>query len=88
MKKDCAILVDVALRRKALYVLLNYNSYWLRIGLHVVLGHTALLNGKLSGDVTGVGVKDLTEEYALLEVFLERHFLAHAGLSKAYATNK
>ncbi|KAG6549815.1 hypothetical protein Mapa_008796 [Marchantia paleacea] len=88
MKKDCAILVDVALRRKALHVLLNYNSYWLRIGLHVVLGHTALLNGKLSGDVTGVGVKDLTEEYALLEVFLERHFLAHPGLSKAYATNK
>ncbi|KAL3685837.1 hypothetical protein R1sor_003859 [Riccia sorocarpa] len=85
MKKGCAILVDVALRKKALYVLLNYNAYWLKIGLHLVIGHTAILKEKVSDD----GHKEyLNEEYALLEVFLEKHFFAHPGLSKAYATNK
>ncbi|KAL2653856.1 hypothetical protein R1flu_021984 [Riccia fluitans] len=89
MKKGCEILLDVALRKKALYVLLNYNAYWLKIGLHLVIGHTSILKEKVSEDGQGCGHKEyLNEEYALLEVFLEKHFFTHTGLSKAYATNK
>ncbi|KAG0481539.1 hypothetical protein HPP92_012397 [Vanilla planifolia] len=38
MKSYCPLVTDVALREKAIKVLLCYDSLWLRIGLHILFG--------------------------------------------------
>lgn len=76
MKQGCPLIADIALRERALKVLMSYSPAWLRLGLFVVLGPNVL-------HTLGVGASD-----AYTEVFLERHFLGDVCLAKTYATNK
>eukprot|EP01018_Ginkgo_biloba_P018119 Gb_33772 [translate_table: standard] len=91
MKEECAILTDLALKEKAVQVLMNYNVTWLRIGLHIVLGHNALVT-KVKPCLL-LHERSSVEENAevdneFLKLLIEKHFLGHAGLSKCYASNK
>ncbi len=88
MKTDCPILTDVALRQKALEVLLSYNPTWLRLGLVVVLGPLALLGDIEMPKICSKGAEEVTSENALLEVLLEQQFLADAVLAKQHARNR
>ncbi|KAH9534823.1 hypothetical protein CY35_17G023600 [Sphagnum magellanicum] len=88
MKTDCPILTDVALRQKALEVLLSYNPTWLRLGLVVVLGPLALLGDIEMPKICSKGAEEVISENALLEVLLEQQFLADAVLAKQHARNR
>ncbi|CAM6013071.1 unnamed protein product [Sphagnum balticum] len=88
MKTDCPILTDVALRQKALEVLLSYNPTWLRLGLVVVLGPLALLGDIEMPKICSKGAEEVISENALLEVLLEQQFLADAALAKQHARNR
>ncbi|KAG0483935.1 hypothetical protein HPP92_012019 [Vanilla planifolia] len=76
MKSYCPLVTDVALREKAIKALLCYDSLWLRIGLHILFGGESLL------------LRHEDHDGQFLKMFLEKHFLIHAGVAKAHAFNK
>ncbi|CAM6082505.1 unnamed protein product [Calypogeia fissa] len=90
MKRGCIILADVALRKKAIRLLLNYNPCWMRIGLHAVLGHTTSLEERLQEDdskqTTHKNVQAV--QFALLKVFIKKHFFALPDQATESTTNK
>ncbi|XP_051128216.1 uncharacterized protein LOC127249473 isoform X2 [Andrographis paniculata] len=79
MKASCPIVSDVAMKEKAIGILMCYDPIWLRIGLYIILGGDPLLpNGDVSSE----------HENAFLRMVLEKQFLSHTGLAKAHAYNK
>ncbi|CAM6105237.1 unnamed protein product [Calypogeia fissa] len=90
MKRGCIILADVAFRKKAIRLLLNYNPCWMRIGLHAVLGHTTSLEERLQEDdskqTTHKNVQAV--QFALLKVFIKKHFFAPPDQATESTTNK
>ncbi|KAI5079800.1 hypothetical protein GOP47_0005279 [Adiantum capillus-veneris] len=91
MKDGCAILTDVALKENFIQTMLTYNAPWLKIGLHVVLGHNALVTEEtLESMAEGPNQWDADREtqQAILRLLIERDFLSHPGLAKHHATNK
>lgn len=79
MKSHCPIISDFGMKEKAIKLLLCYNPVWLRIGFHIILGGDSLLPN---------GDRDHDEDIAFLKMIIEKQFLSHAGLAKAYAYNK
>lgn len=79
MKAHCPIVTDFGMKEKVVRILLCYNPLWLRIGLYIILGGDSLLaNGDAESD----------QDIAFLKLVIERQFLSHGGLAKAYAYNK
>ncbi|KAL3742143.1 hypothetical protein ACJRO7_017602 [Eucalyptus globulus] len=79
MKAHCPIVTDFGMKEKVIRILLCYNPLWLRIGLYIILGGESLLpNGDAESD----------QDIAFLKLVIERQFLSHEGLAKAYAYNK
>ncbi|XP_030533430.1 abnormal spindle-like microcephaly-associated protein isoform X2 [Rhodamnia argentea] len=79
MKAHCPIVTDFGMKEKVIRILLCYNPLWLRIGLYLILGGDSLLpNGDTESD----------QDIAFLKLVIERQFLSHGGLAKAYAYNK
>ncbi|PKA46724.1 hypothetical protein AXF42_Ash019707 [Apostasia shenzhenica] len=76
MKPHCPIVTDLAVREKATRVLMCYNPLWLQIGLHIVFGGDSFLRNH--GD----------QDNLLLKVFIDKHFLTHAGTARTHAVNK
>ncbi|CAK7351147.1 unnamed protein product [Dovyalis caffra] len=79
MRSHCPIVTDVGMKEKAMRILMCYSPVWLRIGLHIILGGDSLLP---NGDV------DSDQEISFLKMVIEKQFLSHAGLAKAYAYNR
>ncbi|KAF3795367.1 Abnormal spindle-like microcephaly-associated protein-like protein [Nymphaea thermarum] len=84
MKAHCPVVSDVAMRDKAIKVLMCYNPTWLRIGLHIVFGGDSIL----PADLTTEKNADDFEEDLFVRMILEKQFFSHAGLAKSYAYNK
>ncbi|XP_056159871.1 uncharacterized protein LOC115677950 isoform X1 [Syzygium oleosum] len=79
MKAHCPIVTDFGMKEKVIRILLCYNPLWLRIGLFIILGGDSLLpNEDAESD----------QDAAFLKLVIERQFLSHGGLAKAYAYNK
>lgn len=79
MKPHCPIVTDVGMKERAIRTLMCYNPTWLRIALYIIFGGDSLLSN----------VDDNSEqERAFLKMVIEKQFLSHAGLAKAYAYNK
>ncbi|KAJ6767326.1 hypothetical protein OIU79_023149 [Salix purpurea] len=79
MRPHCPIVTDFGMKEKAMRILMCYNPFWLRIGLQIILGGDSLLP---SGDI------DSDQEISFLKLVIEKQFLSHAGLAKAYAYNR
>ncbi|CAN6452270.1 unnamed protein product [Victoria cruziana] len=84
MKAHCPVVSDVAMREKAVKVLMCYNPTWLRVGLHVVFGGDSIL----PADLTAEKNADDFEEDLFVRMIVEKQFFSHAGLAKSYAYNK
>lgn len=67
MKTQCPLVTDLRLKEKAIRIFMSYNPYWLRIGLHIVLGGDSLLQ-------TGQGKQD--REVHFLKLILEKHMFS------------
>ncbi|XP_020593521.1 abnormal spindle-like microcephaly-associated protein homolog, partial [Phalaenopsis equestris] len=76
MKSHCPLVTDLAIRERAIKILLCYNSLWLQIGLHILFGGDSLL------------VHDGDQDEHFLKEFIEKHFLTHAGIVRTHALNK
>ncbi|KAI0527350.1 hypothetical protein KFK09_002950 [Dendrobium nobile] len=76
MKPHCPLVTDLAVRDKAIKVLMSYNPLWLQIGFHILFGGDSLLLN--NGD----------QDEHFLKEFTEKHFLAHAGIARTHALNK
>ncbi|MCO5561716.1 hypothetical protein L7F22_015339 [Adiantum nelumboides] len=91
IKDGCAILADVALKENLIQTMLNFNTPWLKLGLHVVLGHNALVVQEslepMPEDSNQLDADGETHR-AILRLLIEKHFLSHPGLAKYHATNK
>ncbi|KAJ6737939.1 hypothetical protein OIU74_002992 [Salix koriyanagi] len=79
MRPHCPIVTDFGMKEKAMRILMCYNPFWLRIGLQIILGGDSLLP---SGDI------DSDQEISFLKLVIEKQFLSHTGLAKAYAYNR
>ena len=93
MKDGYTMLTDVALKERFIQAMLSYNTPWLKMGLHVVLGHGALLvSDKLECPFDCSSQQNAEEEKetqnTVLRWIIERHFMTHPGLAKHHATNK
>jgi abnormal spindle-like microcephaly-associated protein len=93
MKDGYTMLTDVALKEKFIQTMLSYNTPWLKMGLHIVLGHGAFLApDKVECQMDYSNQQDAEEERetesTILRWVIEKHFLAHPGLAKHHATNK
>ena len=93
MKDGYTMLTDVALKEKFIQAMLSYNTPWLKTGLHVVLGHGALLvPDKLECPFDCTTQQNAEEENetqnTVLRWIIEKHFMTHPGLAKHHATNK
>ncbi|MCO5559030.1 hypothetical protein L7F22_012622 [Adiantum nelumboides] len=91
IKDGCAILADVALKENLIQTMLTYNTPWLKLGLHVVLGHNALVVQETlepMPEEPNQRVADGENHQAILRILIEKYFLSHPGLAKYHATNK
>ncbi|ONM57768.1 binding [Zea mays] len=79
MKARCPLVTDLRLKEKATRVFMSYNPYWLRIGLHIVLGGDSLLQ-------TGQGKRD--KEVHFLKLILEKHMLSQIMTAKSCGNKK
>ncbi|KAG5246756.1 abnormal spindle microcephaly-associated protein [Salix suchowensis] len=79
MRPHCPIVTDFGMKETAMRILMCYNPFWLRIGLQIILGGDSLLP---SGDI------DSDQEISFLKLVIEKQFLSHTGLAKAYAYNR
>lgn len=79
MRASCPIVSDVGMKEKVMRILMSYNPVWLRIGLYVILGGESLFP---DGDVNS------EQETAFLRMVIEKQFLSHIDLAKAFAYNK
>ncbi|XP_065879839.1 uncharacterized protein [Euphorbia lathyris] len=79
MRSHCPMVTDVAMKEKAIRILMSYNPIWLRVGLHIIFGGDSLLpNGDVNSD----------NDIAFLKMVIDKQFFSHAGLAKSYAYNK
>ncbi|XP_066394910.1 uncharacterized protein [Miscanthus floridulus] len=84
MKAQCPLVTDLRLKEKATRVFMSYNPYWLRIGLHIILGGDSLLQsgqGKWDKEVVEEHVQGYSE--VLGNIILKRIFLLVVALDRA-----
>ncbi|XP_066394911.1 uncharacterized protein [Miscanthus floridulus] len=74
MKAQCPLVTDLRLKEKATRVFMSYNPYWLRIGLHIILGGDSLLQ-------SGQGKWD--KEVHFLKLILEKHMFSQMMTAKS-----
>jgi abnormal spindle-like microcephaly-associated protein len=79
MKAHCPIVTDFGLKDKAIKILMCYNPSWLRIGLYIIFGGDSLVSN---------GDGDSDQDVIFLKMVIDKLFLTHEGLAKAYAYNK
>ncbi|XP_066400112.1 uncharacterized protein [Miscanthus floridulus] len=79
MKAQCPLVTDLRLKEKATRVFMSYNPYWLRIGLHIILGGDSLLQ-------SGQGKWD--KEVHFLKLILEKHMFSQMMTAKSSSHKK
>jgi abnormal spindle-like microcephaly-associated protein len=79
MKAHCPLVTDLRLKEKATRVFMSYNPYWLRIGLHIILGGDSLLQ-------SGQGKWD--KEVHFLKLILEKHMFSQMMTAKSSGHKK
>lgn len=79
MKAHCPLATDLRLKVKATTIFMCYNPYWLRIGLHIVLGGDSLLQS---------GLEKRDKEADFLKLILEKQMFSQIVTAKSSVHKK